>query len=68
MDGDIRYSRIRDHIAQQHDNARLEREGRTAGAATARRDAKTAVAGWSSGLNSVRGTLTPKVQRRPASA
>jgi hypothetical protein len=68
MDGDIRYSRIRAHIAAQHDIARQEREGRTARVAGARREAKTAAAGWSSGLNAVVGTLTSPANRKPASA
>ena len=68
MDGEIRYARIRDHIAAEHDIARLEREGRTARVAEARREAKTAGAAWSSGLNAVVGSLTPRATRRPASA
>jgi hypothetical protein len=68
MDGEIRYSRIRDQIAAQHDIARQEREGRIARVAGARREAKTADARWSSGLNAVVGTLTPRANRRPASA
>ena len=67
MDGEIRYTTIRDQIEAQHDIARLEREGRTARVAGARRDAKAAVAGWSSGLTAVVRSSAPHA-RRPASA
>lgn len=68
MDGEIRYTTIREQIAAQHDLARVERAGRIARVAGARRDAKAVVAGWSSGLTAVVRTPTPIVNRRPASA
>jgi hypothetical protein len=65
MDGDLRYAAIREHIATQHEIARLERSARFA---RGRRDAPGRSSTWSTGIAAVVGTTRRRLSRRTASA
>ena len=65
MDGVRRYAAIREHIATQHEIARLERSARFA---RVRHEARRSESTWSTGVGAVVGTTRRRLSRKPATA